>query len=139
MAPRQQILAGVTPVQTQHPAAVTCEVCDLLAGCDVVQGDDARVATGCEELGGRRERDGADGMDEAGEGVCEAACVIVEDVDGAVFVAGGREAAVAALQEVSVGRRMSGNCIYVPGQHTARSYPSSRTRGSWSCRSDSRR
>ena len=36
-------------------------------------------------------------MDEAGEGVCEAPGFVVEDVDGAIFVAGGCVGAVAGL------------------------------------------
>jgi hypothetical protein len=66
---------------------VAGEVCDLLSGCDVVEGDDAGVASRSEEFGCGGEGYATDGVDEAGEGMCEAAGFVVEDVDGAVFVA----------------------------------------------------
>jgi hypothetical protein len=79
--PRKQVLARIAPVETQHPAAVAREVGHLLARRDVVEGDDAGVAAGCEQFGGRREGDAADGVDEPGEGVGEAPGFVVEDVD----------------------------------------------------------
>jgi len=45
--PTQQILARITPIQTQHPPAVASEVCDLLPRCYVVESDDACVAACC--------------------------------------------------------------------------------------------
>lgn len=96
VAARQQILARVAPVERQDPAAVARQVGDLLAGADVVEGDDARVAGGSEELARGRKGQGAHGVDEAGERVQQAARVVAEDVQGAVLVTRGGEAAVVA-------------------------------------------
>jgi len=62
--PAQQVLARIAPVQRHDPGAVAGEVGDLFTRGDVVQGDDAGVARGGEEGAGRREGDGADGLDE---------------------------------------------------------------------------
>lgn len=76
---------------------MTCEIGDLLAGLDVVQGDDPRVTSRGYKAGGGAEGDGANGMHEAGERVRQAARVIVEDVYAAIFVTRYREAPIIAL------------------------------------------
>lgn len=46
VAPRQQVLAGIAPVQGQHPPAMPREIRHLLARLDIVEGDDSCVAAG---------------------------------------------------------------------------------------------
>ncbi len=82
-----QVLPRVAPIQAEDPAAVSRQVRDLLPRVGVVQADDAGVAGGGKEARAGREADGADGLEQAGEGVPQAARGVAEDVDGAGGVA----------------------------------------------------
>jgi len=63
------------------------EVRNLLARIHIVQGYYPRVTACGQQFRCRRERDAADGVHKAGERVRKATRVVVEDVDGSVFVA----------------------------------------------------
>ena len=82
-----QVFPRVAPIQAEDPAAVARQVRDLFPRVGVVQADDAGVAGGGKEARAGREADGADGLEQAGEGVPQAARGVAEDVDGAGGVA----------------------------------------------------
>ena len=70
------------------------EVGDLLAGLSVVERNYPRVTCGSEILVRRGEFDCPDRFYQPAEGVREALGAVVEEVEGAVLVAGGCEATV---------------------------------------------
>ena len=96
-APAHQVLARGAPVQTHDPARVAGEGGDLLAGRDVVEGDDPGVAAGREQAAAGGEADATDWGQEAREGVREAAGRVAKEIDGAGGMAGGCEGAVGGL------------------------------------------
>lgn len=103
------------------------EVRYLLARCVVVQADDAGVACAGEEFASRAEGDGSDGLDQTGERVEQAGGVVAEDIDVAAFVAGGGEAAVEGLFDISITpvRTMGGVAgDSIPSRHTSQNCPS---------------
>ena len=68
-APTENVLTGMTPVETRNPAGVPTEVCDLLTRTRVIERDDSSVPSCCEECGTGREFDRADWLYKTWEGV----------------------------------------------------------------------
>jgi hypothetical protein len=68
-ASTQQVLAGMTPIETRNPSGMTTEVSHLFTRGRVIERNDAGIASSCEQRRARGKLDRANRLDQSWQGV----------------------------------------------------------------------